>query len=205
MKLIKAIVLILTIGVMFIAPSYGQTSGDKMNTSGTALLIVDVQMFYFPGGALPLVNPEPAALKAKTLLEKFREMKLPVIHIKHNSKSGSDIHTYVQPIDGEKVILKDYANSFRGTDLLEYLIQNRIKRLIICGMQTHMCVEAATRAAVDYGFECVVIEDACATRDLKYKDKVVKAEDVHYSTLSALESSYAKVMNLDEFLKNPGF
>lgn len=205
MKLLKSIVLILTIGFMFITPGYGQTAGDKMNTSGTGLLIIDVQMFYFPGGALPLVNPEPAALKAKVLLEKFRELKLPVIHIKHNAKSGADIHPDVQPKDGEKVILKDYANSFRGTDLLEYLIQNRIKRLIICGMQTHMCVEAATRAAVDYGFECVVIEDACATRDLIFKNKIVKAEDVHYSTLSAIQGSYAKVMSLDEFLKNPGF
>jgi len=38
-------------------------------------------------------------------------------------------------------------------------------------MQTQMCVEAAIRAGHDFGFECVVVQDACATRDVKFGDK----------------------------------
>jgi nicotinamidase-related amidase len=68
-------------------------------------------------------------------------------------------------------------------------------------MQTHMCLEAATRAAHDMGYICTVVEDACATRDLKFGEVTVKAKDVHYSTLSTLKS-YGNVVNLKEFLEN---
>jgi nicotinamidase-related amidase len=63
-----------------------------------------------------------------------------------------------------------------------------------------MCVEAATRAASDYGFKCILIHDACATKDLKYGDRLIKAEDVHYSTLATLKN-YATVESTKEFLK----
>ena len=66
-------------------------------------------------------------------------------------------------------------------------------------MQTHMCLEAGTRAARDLGYNCVVVEDACSTRDLKYNDVVVKAKDVHYSTLATLKS-YAQVVRMKEYL-----
>jgi nicotinamidase-related amidase len=63
-----------------------------------------------------------------------------------------------------------------------------------------MCVEAATRAASDLGFACTLVHDACATKDLKFGDKVIKSEDVHYATLSTLKS-YATVISTEEFLK----
>lgn len=168
----------------------------------TALLIVDVQDFYFPGGALPLVNPEAASLNAQRLLKKFRAEKGLVIHVWHKAKQGAGIHKNVKPVEGEKVIGKEEVNSFKGTGLLEYLKKNKVKRLVICGMQTHMCLEAAVRAAHDYDFECIVVHDACAARDLKFADRVIKAEDVHYSTLSTLKA-YAKIIDTATYLKNP--
>mgnify|MGYP003813555837 FL=1 len=166
----------------------------------TALLIIDIQYFYFQDGAVPLVNPEKAALNAQRLLNYFRENKLPVIHIKHVAKSGADIHELVAPQEGEKVIAKQKANAFVGTDLLDHLKSNNIENLIICGMQTHMCVEAATRAASDYGFICTVVEDACTTRDLKFENTTVKAEDVHLSTLSTLKGTYAKILKTNDIV-----
>jgi nicotinamidase-related amidase len=177
---------------------YSQEPNSEMKNK--ALLIIDIQMFYFPGGSVPLVEPEAAAMNASKVLEFARNNNILVIHIKHNSKAGSDIHSLVSPVEGEKVITKNEANSFNGTDLLEFLKEKNISELIITGMQTHMCVEAATRAAYDLGFKCTVIEDACATRDLKFKDKIVKAEDVHYSTLSALNRTYATIKTTEDFL-----
>lgn len=170
------------------------------NMKNKALLIIDIQMFYFPGGSVPLVEPEAAAMNASKILEYARNNNMLVIHIKHDSKAGSDIHSLVSPVEGEKIITKKEANSFNGTDLLDYLKGNNITELIITGMQTHMCVEAATRAAYDLGFKCTVIEDACATRDLKFKDKTIEAMDVHYSTLSALNRTYATIKTTEEFL-----
>jgi nicotinamidase-related amidase len=173
---------------------------EKEEVGKTALLIIDVQNFYFPKGASALVNPEAASLNCKKLLKKFRDEHKLVVHVWHQAKTGAEIHESVTPIKGEKVIGKVEVNCFKGTDLLKYLKDHQITRLVICGMMTHMCVEAATRAGHDYGFECIVMHDACATRALKFKDKTISAEDVHYSTLSSL-SFYAKVIDTQTFFK----
>lgn len=165
-----------------------------------ALLIIDIQDFYFPGGKSALVNPEKAAANAAKLLDRFRNKNMIIIHVRHNSEPGGKINDLVKPLSTEKVISKDAVNCFVGTDLLDFLRSNKIDTLVICGMQTHMCVEAATRAASDFGFKCILIHDACATKDLNYGDKVIKSEDVHYSTLSTLRN-YAMIESTDEYLK----
>jgi len=50
---------------------------------------------------------------------------------------------------------------------------------------THICADAATRAAKDFGFTCVVIGDACATRDLEIQRETVAAGEVQKSFLAA--------------------
>lgn len=174
-------------------------SDDWQNT---ALIIIDIQDFYFPGGLLPLVEPEKAALNAQKVLNAFRGKGLTVVHVRHNAKSGAEINKLVKPIEGEKVISKDKANAFVGTELLAYLKDHHIQKLVLCGMQTHMCLEATTRAASDLGFDCTVIADACATRDLTYDGVIVKAKDVHYSTLSTLQGTYAKIKTANEFIES---
>jgi nicotinamidase-related amidase len=166
----------------------------------TALLVIDVQAFYFPGGKVPLVDPEAACAKIQKILHLFRSQKAEVIHVRHNFEPGGAIHNTLSPLPGEKVISKDFANSFRETDLKSYLEKRGIKNLVICGMQTHMCVEAATRAAADMGYNCTLIQDGCATRDLKFGETVIPAAQVHASTLASLKGSYAKLLTADRFL-----
>ena len=48
-----------------------------------ALLIIDIQRDYFPGGAYPLVAPEPAAEVAGRVLAAYRNSDAPVIHVQH--------------------------------------------------------------------------------------------------------------------------
>jgi len=168
-------------------------------TPKTALLIIDIQNFYFAGGSSELVNPIPASLNAQKLLSHFRNTNQLVIHVKHGDGKGAEIQSNVTPLAGEKVIVKHEVNSFLNTDLLDYLHKNGIKRLVLCGMQTNMCLEGATRAASDYGFDCTVIHDACAAKNLVFEGKTVKAEDVHLTALVTLKA-YAKVMSTDEYL-----
>jgi nicotinamidase-related amidase len=168
----------------------------------TALLVVDIQNFYFPGDGPGLLNAEATSLKAQEVLYLFRDHNQEVIFIRHQSEKGFEIHENVKPISGEKIITKNTINSFQDTNLLVYLKTKHITRLVIIGMQTQMCVEAATRAAYDFGFECIVIPEACTTRDLTYGDKTIKAEDVHASTLATLiGGGYAKVVDLETFAK----
>ena len=166
----------------------------------TALLIIDIQDFYFPGGQLPLVGAEVAAENAGRVLAKFRAEGKPVVHVRHDAEPGGSIHASVAPIKGEKVFTKTEVSCFNGTEVLAYLKEIGVERLVIVGMQTHMCLEAATRAAHDLGFLCVVIGDACATRDLKYGDRTVAAADVQASALATLDRNYAEVVDTKTFL-----
>lgn len=177
----------------------------------TALIIIDIQNDYFPNGRMETEGSIEAGRRAGKALAHFREAGLPVFFIQHVSMrpnagfllpdtDGVEIHESVKPLPDEVVIRKHFPNSFRGTPLLERLKAEAIGRPVICGMMTHMCVDATVRAAFDYGFECIVLGDACATRSLTYQDKAVPAEHVHAAFLAALDAVYAKVETVDGFL-----
>ncbi len=180
------------------------------------LILVDFQNDYFPAGNMELVGIEEAAANAQILLNEFRKAKLPVIHIQHISArpgatfflpetDGARIHQMVTPREDETIVVKNFPNSFRGTSLLEILKKEKIDNLVICGAMSHMCIDATTRAAFDLGFNCVVAEDACATKDLMFKGKTIKASDVHASFMAALAVPYAKVISTKEVIESINF
>jgi len=163
-----------------------------------ALLIIDVQNFYFPGGRSELTEPEKAAEKALIAIQAAREKGNPVIYIQHKSASGMEINEMVKPLPAEKIFIKEEVNSFLGTGLKEYIDGLATDTLVICGMQTQMCVEAAVRAAHDFGYNVILLHDACATRNLKFGDREISAADVHASTLAAMKS-YSVVLSVAEW------
>ena len=175
------------------------------------LVVIDIQNDYFPGGKMELVEMECAARNAANILRKFRQRQLPVFHIQHVSARpgatfflpgtvGVNIHESVAPLGGEPVIEKQFPNSFRGTLLLDRLKAEGIEKTIICGAMTHMCIDATTRAAFDFGLSCTVIEDACATRDLLFKGETIKAAIVHAAFMSALSVPYASITDTKNYL-----
>ena len=176
----------------------------------TALLIIDIQNDYFPGGKHPLVNPLEAAKKAYMILQCFREHGGHHVHIQHIAREsdatffisgdrGTDIHDSVAHFEGEPIVYKHEPNSFLNTNLLELLQSWEIERVVVTGMMTHMCVDATARAASDFGFQVIIAEDACATRDLKYGDTTIPADHVHKAFLAALKS-YGRVMKSEAIL-----
>ena len=77
---------------------------------------------------MTLVGAYKASDNPKLVLEQFREDKLQIIHIQHFAThstatffrlntEGAKIHNNLQPLGGEKVIIKLYPNSFRETEL----------------------------------------------------------------------------------------
>ncbi len=180
----------------------------------TALLLIDIQNDYFPGGKFELVQPLAAAQRAYMLLQCFRESAGHHVHIQHIStepdasfflpgERGTDFHDSVAHFEGEPIVYKHFPNSFRETNLLDLLKGWGIERVVISGMMTHMCVDATARAAADLGFQVIVAADACATRDLKYGDTVVPADQVHKAFLAALEW-YGQVLSSDQILARLG-
>jgi nicotinamidase-related amidase len=174
-----------------------------------ALLLIDIQNDYFPGGAMELAGSSAAAAQAGKLLQAFRQKALPVIHIQHISTrpgatfflpdtAGVQIHEGIAPEIGEAIFQKHYPNSFRETPLREHLRERQISELVIAGMMTHMCVDTTTRAAADLGFQCVLAHDACAARALSFNGITVSAQDVHAAFLAALNGLFANVLPVDE-------
>jgi nicotinamidase-related amidase len=174
-----------------------------------ALLIIDIQNDYFPGGAFPLVEPEAAAAAAGRVLERFRSAGEPVVHLKHVSAEpdatfmrpgtpGVDIHPAVAPAAGETVIEKRAPNGFVGTGLEETLRSHGIEQLVVAGMMSSMCVDATVRAAADAGFGVTVVHDGCAAPDLTFGDREVPGAAVHAAFMAALSDTYATVLGADQ-------
>ncbi len=176
---------------------------------GRALLIIDIQNDYFPGGSMELVGSPAAGEQAGRLLEAFRARKLPVIHVQHVSTrpgatfflpdtDGVKIHASVKPVTDETVIVKNFPNAFRGTTLAETLAAGGITELTIAGMMSHMCIDTSVRAAADAGIACTLAHDACATRDVAFGGVTVPAAQVHTAFMAALNGAFAKVVSASE-------
>lgn len=182
--------------------------------SNIALLLIDFQNDYystFTGAKWVLSGTEIAASNAATLLTEFRKQGLPIIHVRHEFPSddapfflpkstGAKIHNSVAPLEGEQVILKHQINSFRDTELQEVLNELNVDKLIIVGAMSHICIDAVTRAAVDFGYECHVAHDACATLDIEFNGVTVPAHHVHHAFMAALSFGYANVDSTDTLL-----
>ena len=176
----------------------------------TALLLIDLQNDYFPGGKMELVGAQAAAVQAARLLTFFRGRGWPVVHVQHvSTRPGASFflpgtdgvrhHPSVAPLDGEPVVVKHFPNAFRETDLDARLRALGVDQLAVAGMMTHMCVDAGVRAAADLGYSVLLAADACATRDLAQAGVAVPAAQVQAAFLAAL-GSYAAVLPVDELL-----
>jgi nicotinamidase-related amidase len=141
----------------------------------SALFLIDIQNDYFPGGNLELAGITRRRPALRELLAAWRQTRRPLFHVQHLALGpgatffrpntvGVEIHESVRPVPGEPVIQKHYPNAFRETDLKERLNRAGVEEVILCGAMSHMCIDATTRAAFDYGLR-TVIHDACATRD----------------------------------------
>lgn len=179
-----------------------------------ALLLVDIQLDYFDGGAFPLVGPDAAAAAAATVLDVFRASGEPIVHIFHVSTEpdatffrpgtpGIGFHPLVAPAEAETVLEKHEPNSFIGTGLREVLSEDGVTELVIVGMMSSMCIDSTTRAASELEFDVTVVHDACAAPDLTLGDITVPGETVHASFMAALDGSFATLVSSTE-LEKPG-
>jgi nicotinamidase-related amidase len=179
-----------------------------------ALVLIDLQNDYFPGGSMELAGADLAVAQAARLVTAFRGRSLPVLHIQHIAQrpgatfflpgtTGAEIHNAVRPAGSEPVIVKHFPSAFRGTKLQAVLGELGVSHLVFAGMMTHMCVDTTVRAAADLGFTCTLAHDACATRNLQFGPRQVAAEDVHVAYLAALNGSFAAVRSAADIADEP--
>jgi len=173
-----------------------------------ALIIIDMQNDYFENGSMELVGINKALTQTNKLIKYARKKEYKIYLVQHFSTKegatffvpntiGVELHKNLD-IQNDMIIKKNYPNSFRDTILQNELEKENINELIICGAMTHMCIDTTVRAGFDLGYKCELISDACATKDLTFKDEIVKAEDVQNSFMSALGSVFCEVKSSRE-------
>ncbi len=104
-----------------------------------------------------------------------------MIHVVHHGKAGgafdpagpyAGIIEGLEPAPGEETVVKQLPNSFAGTELDARLAALGSKDLIVAGFQTHMCVSATVRSALDHGYRVTLVANACATRTCPIRSAV---------------------------------
>ena len=176
-----------------------------------ALVLIDIQNDYFPGGQMELEGMDAVAANARHILAFFRRNHKPIFHIQHLSvrpgstfflpdTAGAEIHASVAPLAGEPVICKHFPNAFRDTPLHERLAELHIERLTICGAMSHMCIDTSVRAAFDLGYACRLVADACATRHLEFGGMVVEAARVQAAFIAALGAVFAEIVTTGDLV-----
>ena len=78
---------------------------------------------------------------------------------------GHDFVDALRPLEKEIVIDKPGYSAFAHTMLQQIMAKRGIETLIITGVTTEVCVSSTLRTAVDLGYRCITVSDACASGD----------------------------------------
>ncbi|KZL05103.1 Streptothricin hydrolase [Pseudovibrio axinellae] len=176
-----------------------------------ALIIVDCQNDYFPGGSCPLAGQVEAGVNISRLLDVARSNDQNVIHLQHMYKDksepylvegtpGVEINACAKPIGAEPVIVKNYMNGYKDTNLHQVLVEAEIEEIVMCGSMSQNCVNATARQTLDLGYPLTIIYDACATEDLEFNGVTVPADHVHTAMMASLRFAHSNVISTDEFV-----
>ncbi|KQW65547.1 Isochorismatase [Phenylobacterium sp. Root77] len=177
--------------------------------SKRVVVVVDLQNEYLSSGKLPLTGIDQAVQSAAKVIAAARASGDQVVHIRHEmpvanapvftpGSDGVQIIAGVAPAPGEQVIVKNYPNAFRETDLEAVLKAQDAQEVVIVGAMSHMCVAATSRAASDLGYKTTVVHDACATMDLEFNGQVVPAAQVHAANMAAIAFAHGAVVSAAE-------
>lgn len=171
----------------------------KLNNA--SLVIIDAQKEYL-SGPLALSGMDEAVKNIAKMLEAARKAGRPIIHVRHLGTVGGmfdpqgargEFIPGLEPQGDEVIIEKRMPNAFKNTSLHETLQKHGHLDLIVCGFMSHSSVSTTVRRAKDYGYRCTLIEDACATRDLPFKDGVIPAAQIQQSEMAIMADNFACV------------
>jgi nicotinamidase-related amidase len=136
-----------------------------------ALLVIDVQNGMFQETD-PVYDDHGLLERIRGLIKKARACDTPVIYVQHNEGEGEpletnsqgwEIHPMIAPVGGDTIIQKRNPDSFHETNLHTELVTLGIKKVVIVGVQTDLCIDATSRRASELGYEVTVVKDCHST------------------------------------------
>ncbi|MCT4634056.1 MAG: cysteine hydrolase [Firmicutes bacterium] len=169
-----------------------------------ALVIVDVQNELIEGHPY---NEKNLIENIKKLLLTARKYDRAVIYVRHDGGVGTEfekethgwqIYEEIAPIDGEKIVEKEYNSAFHKTNLKEYMDSKNIDSIMLVGMQTEYCIDATCKSAFDLEYEIIMPEGSNTTFDNEYLSGQKLFEYYNYKIWN---NRFAKVIPMDEALE----
>lgn len=182
---------------------------DKANlkpAEGDALIMVDVQNDFLPGGNLGVPDGDAVLPVMNRYLELFRRTGLPIYatrdwhpenHCSFEAQGGpwpphciaeSEGAAFAKDLRmGEDVdviskattVGKDAYSGFEGTDLARRLRKQKVNRLFIGGLATDYCVLNTVKDALREGFQVLLLEDGIRGVDVNPGDSEKAMEEMH--------------------------
>jgi len=139
------------------------------------------------------------------LLVAWRERRLPIVHIRHDSTEpdstyrpgqiGNEFKPEATPLEGEVVLVKHTNSAFIGTTLEAMLRSNGHMTLVVVGVSTSNSVEATVRMAGNLGFQTFLVADGCFTFDkMDWSGRLRTSQEVHDMSLANLDGEYCSVV-----------
>lgn len=145
-----------------------------MKPARKALIVIDVQNDYFPGGKLPLWNATETLGHIVKAIADAKKQGIDVILVQHladQSKgaaffiagtTGADIHPDIlKAAPDAPVVVKHRADAFNGTNLNAILDKSGIEEILICGMQTQNCVGLSAISKNARRYKTAILSDCC--------------------------------------------
>jgi nicotinamidase-related amidase len=172
-----------------------------------ALIVIDVQNGMFSDPDNPVFRGDHLISVIKRLIRYFRNQKIPIIYIQHNGASGSPlekssdgwkIRQEIKPKNSDIVIQKNTPNSFLDTDLKSILNELKAQDLIICGLQSELCIDTTCRQAKAFGYNVTLVKDAHST----FNTELLPAEKIWAHHNSVLGDWFVTVKESSEIIPN---
>lgn len=168
------------------------------------LLVVDAQKLITRP---ELYNFEAFVSNIKRLIKTARENAIEVIYVRHDDGAGEEltmgtdgfeIFGDFEPAQDEKIFDKTVNSPFRETGLLEYLYKKQEKQVIVVGLQTDYCIDAAVKCGFEHGFQIIVPQQTNSTFDNQYMSA---EETYHYYNEFIWHKRYARCLSVQETIE----
>ncbi|QEG32838.1 Streptothricin hydrolase [Bythopirellula goksoeyrii] len=183
---------------------------NKENAMSRALLVIDVQNEYFPGGALPITHPAGHLGQILKAMD-AAEGRVPTLVVQHHFPDpampffqkgtlGWELHPEVADRPRDLLVEKTLPGSFTNTNLENWLREHDVNTVTIAGYMTHMCCDTTARQAVHRGLTVEFLQDATGTLALENSAGKVTAEELHRSILCAQQMLLSEVLDLDSWI-----
>lgn len=184
----------------------------------SALIVVDVQRDFCPGGALPVPEGDRVVPILNRYIQRFEAAGAPIYatrdwhspnhtsfkpeggpwppHCVQNTR-GAELHRDLRLPKGARIISKatdpgrEAYSGFDGTGLGEELRQGGVGRVFVGGLATDYCVKSTVLDALRLGFEAVLLEDAIRGVDVEPGDSVRAVGEM--VTKGALKATISEV------------